>query len=261
MNRPVDVQIDVTRALNEQLVGLRTRYRDEAHTQIVHDSLHNRPGWTEGYLLQIDGHPAGLASIAIAGPWQDRPTIYEYYLLPEFRQHAFAVFEQFQRVSGGRFFEVQTSDELLAVMLHTYGHQIATEKIVFRDLLTTHHTVPGAKLVWETDRPLIEQAMHERRGGGEWKLTLHAQPVGKGGLLFHYNPPYGDIWMEIEEPYRRQGLGSYLVQEIKQIAYQLGAIPAARCNFDNIASRRTLQRAGFVPYASILLGEVAASSA
>jgi RimJ/RimL family protein N-acetyltransferase len=56
-----------------------------------------------------------------------------------------------------------------------------------------------------------------------------------------------------------QGLGSFLVQELKRVCYELGAVPGARCNPDNVASRRTLQRAGFVPFAHILDGELAAS--
>ena len=69
-------------------------------------------------------------------------------------------------------------------------------------------------------------------------------PVATGGVLFHYNPPYGDIYMGVNEVYRRRGFGSYLVQELKRIAYEMGKIPAARCNASNVASRRTLQKAG-----------------
>jgi len=60
--------------------------------------------------------------------------------------------------------------------------------------------------------------------------------------------------MEVIEAFRRRGLGSYLVQELKRACYELGAVPGARCSPTNIASRRTLQRAGFVPFAQILIG-------
>ena len=83
--------------------------------------------------------------------------------------------------------------------------------------------------------------------------------VGKGGILFHYNRPYGDLYMEVTEPFQRRGLGSYLIQELKRVCYELGAVPCARCNPTNIASRRTLQRAGFVPFAHILNGSIAAT--
>ncbi|MGH7970360.1 MAG: GNAT family N-acetyltransferase, partial [Limisphaerales bacterium] len=80
--------------------------------------------------------------------------------------------------------------------------------------------------------------------------------VGKGGILFHYNRPYGDIYMEINEGFRKRGLGSFLVQELKRECYAVGAVPCARCNPSNLASRRTLLRAGFVPCAHILNGSI-----
>ena len=33
--------------------------------------------------------------------------------------------------------------------------------------------------------------------------------------------------MDIVEPYRHRGFGSYLVQELKRAAYELGCVPAA----------------------------------
>lgn len=50
-------------------------------------------------------------------------------------------------------------------------------------------------------------------------------------------------------------MGAYFVQELKRIAYDMGGIPAARCNPDNVASRKTLQKAGLVPFAHILVGK------
>ena len=77
-----------------------------------------------------------------------------------------------------------------------------------------------------------------------------------GGILFHYNRPFGHIHLEVAEPFRRRGLGSFLVQELKRVCYEGGHVPAARCNIDNIASQRTLQKAGFVPCGHILKGSV-----
>jgi predicted GNAT family acetyltransferase len=60
--------------------------------------------------------------------------------------------------------------------------------------------------------------------------------------------------MEVAEPFRMRGLGCYIVQELKRVCYELGSIPCARCNTGNVASRKTLQKAGFVPCAHILIG-------
>lgn len=241
----------------EAILPLRTRYREEANCQIVHDSIHRREGWTLSYLLELDGVAAGFGSIAISGPWKDRPTVFEFYVLPEHRLRAFDLFEAFLTASGARFFEVQSSDVLLMVMLHAYGRNIVSEKIVFHDKITTHLPANGALLRRVTPEEEIHAAIERRGGGGEWVLELDGAEVAKGGVLFHYNRPYGDIYMEVAEPFRGRGLGSYLVQELKHECYALGAVPGARCGPTNIASRKTLQRAGFVPFAHILDGDVA----
>src|ERR1051326_5252313 len=68
-----------------EVLPLRTRYREEMNCQIVHDSIHQRPGWMLCYALQAGDAVAGFGSIAIAGPWKDKPTVSEFYLLPEYR--------------------------------------------------------------------------------------------------------------------------------------------------------------------------------
>jgi GNAT superfamily N-acetyltransferase len=58
----------------------------------------------------------------------------------------------------------------------------------------------------------------------------------------------------VAENHRRHGYGSFLVQELKRTAYEMGKVPAARCNATNAASRATLQRAGFMPCARMFEG-------
>lgn len=209
------------------------------------------------YLLESGGRPAGFATVAVAGPWKDRPTILEFYVLPEHQQAAFGLFEAFLTTSAARLLEVQTSNSLLTIMLHLYGQDVASEKIVFADGVTTNHPANGASLIALTPEAEVLAALERRQGGGEWQLRLGDEVLGSGGILFHYNRPYADIYMEILEPHRRRGWGSFLVQELKRICYGLGAVPCARCNTENTASRRTLVRAGFLPCAHILNARVA----
>jgi GNAT superfamily N-acetyltransferase len=115
----------------------------------------------------------------------------------------------------------------------------------------------GATVRRVTPEAAIHAAIERRSGGGEWQLMVNGAAVGQGGILFHYNRPYGDIHMEVAEPFRRRGLGAYFVQELKRACRVLGAIPAARCNPDNLASRHTLQKAGFVPCGHRLAGSIA----
>ena len=241
----------------DRTLPLRDLYRAEMNCQVVHDSIYTRPGWTDTYLFSLGGPIVGFGSIAVGGPWREKPAVLEFYLVPEARTRAFEVFEEFLATTNASYMEAQSNDLLATTMMHTYVREISAESIVFRDCNTTSLSGNGATLHALTPPDDVRLCIVERSGGGEWRLDVEGVAAGKGGILFHYNKPYGDIYMEIDEPHRRRGLGSYLVQELKRLAYELGAIPAARCNPANVPSRRTLQKAGFEPYASILTGSLA----
>lgn len=237
-----------------EVMALRREHRDEVNAQIVHDQISQREGWTRTYRLKRDGKAVGFGSVAIAGPWKDRPTLFEFFLRTEERTRAFAWFEEFLQVCHATHLEIQTNEQLLTTLALTYGRNLETEAVVFRHGEDTQIPSNGARLSQVTSGEEVQKAIQQRRGGGEWLLKLGDQVVGKGGVLFHYNPPYGDLHMEIAEPFRRRGWGSYLLQEITRECRRLGVAPAARCNVKNVPSRRTLQRAGFIPCALILAG-------
>jgi GNAT superfamily N-acetyltransferase len=248
--------IAVRHAQLPEIASLRDDFRREMDSQIVHDSIHARRGWTLEYLLADDDTPIGYGSVAVSGPWHGRPTVYEFYLTPQYRSRAFALFEAFLDVSSPQAFEVQSSDALTTVMCLTFARDIGTERVVFRDVATTALPSNGAIVRRVTPEEEIRAAIAARQGGGVWVVELNGVIVASGGVLFHYNPPYGDVYMDVAEPYRRRGIGSYLVQELKRISYEFGAIPAARCTPSNAPSRRTLQKAGFLPFAHILFGSL-----
>jgi GNAT superfamily N-acetyltransferase len=240
----------------EDILRWRDLYRQEMNCQIVHDSIHARPGWTETFVLSIDGTMVGYGLVAVSGPWKDKPTVFEFYVLPYYRLRMFDLFEALLAASGAERVETQTNDPLLATMLVAYGESLECEKILFHDRLTTQLPANGSILrpvtADDTDR-LDAQGLATDAG---WLLEAAGTIVAMGGILYHYNRPYGDIYMEVAEPSRRCGFGSYLVQELKRVCYEGGSVPAARCNPQNIASRRSLQKAGFVPCGNILAGRV-----
>ncbi|MBL9198956.1 MAG: GNAT family N-acetyltransferase, partial [Opitutaceae bacterium] len=246
--------LSATLAAPAELTPWREHYRRETPGQIVHDSLHRRPGWTQSHLLKIDAVAVGYGSVALAGPWAGKPTVFEFFVAPEHRVSAFALFEAFLAASGARNFEVQTNDTLLTVMLHAYARDIVSEKIVFRDHAQTALPSRGASLRQVTSNDELRAFTLNRQGCAEWALDRGGEMVATGGLCFHYHAPWCDLFYDVPEPQRRRGFGSYLVQELKRTAYALGATPAARCNPDNLASRQTLQKAGLVPCGHILLG-------
>ena len=251
-SRPMAVHLKSCSA--SDALPLRVRYREEMNCQIVHDSIHLRSGWTETYLLDTGGPAVGFASVAIDGPWKDKRTVLEFYVLPECRNRAFELFEALLATADCKSMEVQSNDALVTVMLHTFAREIGTEKIVFRDVHTTSLPSGGAVLRCVTPEAESRAMLEERRGATEYVLDLDGEPAGQGSILYHYNLPYVDLAMEVNESVRRRGLGSYIIQELKRAAYELVAVPGARCDPTNVPSRRTLQKAGMVPYANMLVG-------
>src|SRR5688500_7124774 len=85
----------------DDIVRWRDMYRLEMACQITHDSIHTRPGWSQEYLLYLDDAVVGYGSVAVAGPWNGKPTVYEFYLAPHRpRLRAFELFEALLHVSG-----------------------------------------------------------------------------------------------------------------------------------------------------------------
>jgi GNAT superfamily N-acetyltransferase len=248
------IALSANAAILGDVLPWRDMYRLEMSCQIVHDSIHSRPGWTQEYLLSTGDTPVGYGSVAVGGPWKDQPTVYEFYVLPHHRLHAFELFRTLLAASDAIMINVQTNDPLITVMLHTFAHHVTCESILFHDKLSTALSPAGAAFRCATSSDTPDVPKDQLRWHGV--VDVEGKVAATGGILFHYNRPYGDIYMEVAESFRRRGLGSFLVQELKRVCYEGGNVPAARCSPANIASQRTLQKAGFVPCGNILNGSV-----
>jgi GNAT superfamily N-acetyltransferase len=248
------MNIDVSLVPPAAIRTLRDLYRQELNCQIVHDSLYER-GITDSYLIRIDGQVAGYGCVAGFGA-EPKDVIKEYYVLPVYRAAALPLFRRFAAASQASRVEAQTNDILLTLMLFDCTVGIESATLLFHDVFTTSHSVAGIgfRRVALADEGRI--FAHKGEPVGDWVIEADGEVAATGGLLFHYNIPYGDIFMEVAEPFRRRGYGSYLVQELKRPCYELGRIPAARCPVSTVASRATLQKAGLLPCARILSGVI-----
>lgn len=252
MTTPIQINQVEARAIN----ALRDLYRQEMNCQIVHDSYHGR-GFTTPYMILVNGRVAGYAAVT-NGSNRAVPagTVTEAYLLPVYRGFSDPVFRELLVASGALRIEAQTNDAFLTMMLFDFAEEITGETILFHDALTTNLSAPDAIFRKATTDDADRVFEHSHEPAGDWLLEAGGIVVATGGFLTHYNPPYGDLYMEVMEPYRRRGYGSYLVQELKRACYEAGRRPAARCNAANAASRKTMEKAGLLPCARILVGRV-----
>jgi GNAT superfamily N-acetyltransferase len=244
-----------------EIGALRKKYREEMDCQIIHDSIHARPGWSREFAVDEDGAVIGYGSVAVAGPWRETHALYEFFVEREHRTRTFEAFPQLLETCDAQTIETQSNDPFLSVMLHVFTQNVRAEAILFADGVTTGLQPEGAGFRARTAGDVAELQRLDLDDGAGWVATMHGEIAGAGGVLYHYNRPYGDVYMKIAEPFRRQGLGAYLVQELKAACRDGGSVPAARCNVANLASRRTLQRAGFVPCGALIVGDLRRESA
>lgn len=245
----IAAHIEVEKVEAAEIFPLRDLYRQEMNCQIVHDSLHRR-GFNDIYLIRVEGRSAGYGTVTSG---QDAHKVFEkgilneFYLLPACRALAVPIFEQLLAASEAIRMQVQTNDTLALLLLYDFADRITPEAVLFHDAQTTSLLPPP-------------DGVFRRAAAGEseddWLIEVAGNIAASGGFLTHYNPPYGDIYMGVEEPYRRRGYGSYLVQELKRVCYEAGRRPSARCGATNLASRKTLEKAGFLPCARLLAGEL-----
>ncbi len=250
------MNIQVHRVEYKEVEAMRELYRQEANCQIRRDSALSR-GLADPYMIVVEGRRAGYGAVLNR---YDVGRLTEFYTLPHVRSSALPLFRELLAVSQATEIEAQTNIPWMLTMLYDCATDIAQESILFQDAFVTQLACPDGVFRRATPEDAGAIFPHHHEPVGEWIIEAKGAAVATGGFLCHYNPPYGDVFMEVWEPARRQGFGSYLVQEVKRVCYEAGKKPAARCNPTNVASRRTLQKAGFLPCGRLLVGKVGPSA-
>lgn len=237
------MDVHVTPVEMPEILPLRDLHRQHMNCQIVHDSFPQR-GLSDAYLIRAGGRLAGYGLVANK---YHKDLVDEFYVVPGQRAAAAALFRALIDASRATGVRAQTNDPLLSAMLYAHCRNITSTNVIFDD----GGGASGLSLAYGT-------LTRDPAGDGEaWKIEHEGETIATGGLLFHYNPPFADLYMDVVEAHRRRGLGSYLVQELRRISYEIGHVPAARCDIGNLASLRTLQRGGLRPCGHILNAEIA----
>ena len=232
----MNLQIEKTTLAN--IRELRKLFLDETRMQFVCNKCHDY-GWSDDYVFTIDGKKIGYGCVWGTDRREDRDTIFEFYLLQDYRKNADKIFEQFRANTAATMIEGQTNDRQLIEMIYKHTEHIRAEAILFEDHLETSYRIDGAVFRRKTADDKIED------DDSDFVVEMDGKLVATGGFLLNYNYPYADIYMGVQEACRGKGLGSYIVQELKKEIRKLERVPAARCNINNNVSKATLMKAGF----------------
>jgi len=247
------MKIEVERRPAEELFPIHERLRAKANCQLIRDSYWKR-GFLEPWALAIDGKVVGEGAI---GNRHFAGRVIEFYVLPEFRARAVELFAELLRVSGAKEIEAQTNVALIAAMVREFATETRTENLLFAEGSARALAAP-AGAVFRRKREAGELPVFEHGGEpeGDWVIEVEGAIVATGGFLTHYNPPYADLYMEVEASRRRRGFGSYLIQELRRVCREAGKKPAARCDVGNVPSRKTLERGGMAVCGEMVAGKV-----
>lgn len=237
----------------KEVLPFRNLFLQENNFQIRYNACHER-GWTDSYLLTFNEAKIGYGSIKGNENLSGRDTVFEFYIVPSFRNIASFAFSELLHSSKASFIECQSNDLLLTSLLYQHGQNINSNVILFEDhsdpCLTVHNVIFRRR----NDNDIVFE--HKSEPVGDYVLELNKEVVATAGFLLHYNMPFADLYMEVKEDHRLKGLGSFLIQELKRQCYLAGRVPSARCSIENIASRATLIKAGFKIAGFMLLGTV-----
>ena len=237
----------------KEILPLRNLFLQENNFQIRYNACHER-GWTDSYIITHNDDKIGYGSIKGKESFNDRDTVFEFYIIPSFRNLSALAFSKLLSASGVNFIECQSNDLLLTSLLYQYAQNINSDVILFAENTTTF--LEHEKAIFRKRNNTDIAFEHTSEPVGDYVLELDKEIVATGGFLLHYNMPFADLYMEVKEINRKQGLGSFLIQQIKKECYMAGRVPAARCGINNLASRATLIKAGLQIAGFMLSGTV-----
>jgi GNAT superfamily N-acetyltransferase len=243
------MEIKVIKTTLDAVHNFRVLFLQENNFQFIYNKCHEY-GWADTWMLLIDEVEVGYGAVWGADKREDRDAIFEFYLINPFRNLANLLFEEFCMVSAATLIECQSNDKLLCSMLYEYAQNINAEAVLFEDHFQSNLAIPGVLFGKE------ELAVTNDNEAAGYFLKQGNKIVATGGFMLNYNKPYADIYMEVKEPFRRTGLGSLIIQELKKEVYLMERVPAARCNINNKASKATLLKAGFRVCGAILKGNI-----
>ena len=138
-------------------------------------------------------------------------------------------------------------------MLYEFAQNINSEMMLFKDHIETEWKIPD--VIFRRRREGEQIFEHTCEPIGDYVLEKNGEVIATGGFMLCYNMPFSDLYMEVKENFKKNGLGSFLIQELKKECYLSGRIPAARCSISNIASRSTMIKAGLQVAGFMLTGE------
>lgn len=140
------------------------------------------------------------------------------------------------------------SSKLLGTLFRDYTHEISVQvddSINIR--LAQQRDIPHL-LTYESDLyETVEELQYTVSGNMVYMFEKNEKLIGCGYLIkILLDKHYYDIGMWVNPDFRHCGYASMIISYLKNYCLSKNYIPVCGCASDNIASRKTLERNGFL---------------
>jgi GNAT superfamily N-acetyltransferase len=185
----------------------------------------------------------------------------QFHVLKEYFTHASEIFEYVIKSDIVENAAVSTKEPEFLSLCLDYQKSTVVDSYLFTDNSNNKHEIEGfnnlsfrlAKTIdidtikSKCDTPYYGYYEYLIENEQLFVLYDNSSFLGIGEFrISKSNGQYGDIGMVVAEEYRRKGIGTYIITELKQHCYNNNLKPVASCDIKNIASKKTLEKSRFI---------------
>ena len=116
----------------QEILPLRNLFLQENNFQIRYNAQHER-GWSDSYLITHNEEKIGYGSIAGKENISKRDSVFEFYIIPSFRNLAPLAFLELVHTSKALFIICQSNDLLLLSLLFQFGQNINADTVLLEE--------------------------------------------------------------------------------------------------------------------------------
>lgn len=190
-----------------------------------------------------------------------------FHLKKEYQAQAQEIFQRILSTYELQFAITSTLEPLYFALCLDFQTRVTPQSYLFRDQarlpvpidLLTSSLRKADKREWET---LVRFYQENTAGPGEWIepflhehldreeifvcFSQHALVATGECISSQSQPPYADLGMVVAQAYRGRGLGRSVLLHLKAHCYREGWKPICSCAVDNPASKKAIERSGFL---------------
>ncbi|WP_168188583.1 GNAT family N-acetyltransferase [Thermoflavimicrobium daqui] len=218
--------------------------------------------------IKYEGHIAGYFCI------DSTNCLLQFYLTEAYQSFAQGIFPFILKKEGIKRAIVSTLEPFYLSLCLDFHRNLSIHSYLFRDSQMRELSFPQLKdtIFKQAKKEELEEVVRfyeeNTEGNQDWippfverlinqsqlfVLRDHQKILGTGEcIISQKQKPYADLGMIVAKNYRKMGIGTYILIQLKNHCYNLGYKPICSCTFENIASKRAIEKAGFISHYRIL---------